>query len=85
MTDVFQSLCLGSEDGHFSQNNNSVMPKIKQKISCEALKEKKKGSVHAKEAHKQTRMSSRTTAMVALTASEQMLIFLRLMRSLKDY
>ena len=84
MTDVFQSLCLGSEDGHFSQNNNSVMPKIKPKISCEAFK-KEKGSVHAKEPHKQTRMSSRTTAMVALTASEQMLILLRLMRSLKDY
>ena len=41
MADVFQLLRLGPEYGHFSQNNNSVMPKNKPKISCEALKERK--------------------------------------------
>ena len=35
-------LCLGSKDGHFSQNNNSVMPENKPKISCEAFKEGKR-------------------------------------------
>ena len=34
-------LRLGPQYGHFSQNNISVMPKNKPKISCKALKERK--------------------------------------------
>ena len=49
------------------------------------LSKREKWSVHAKEAHKQTRMSSRTTAMAAPNASQQILVSLKLMRSLKDY
>ena len=49
------------------------------------LSKKEKWSVDEKEAHKQTRMSSRTTAMAAPNASQQMLVSLKLMRSLKDY
>ena len=49
------------------------------------LSKKEKWSVHAKEAHKQTRMSSRTTAMAAPNESQQKLVSLKLMRSLKDY
>ena len=38
---LLKLLLVGPEYGHFSQNNNSVMPKNKPKISCEALKERK--------------------------------------------
>ena len=43
---LLKLLRLVPEYGHFSQNNNSVMPKNKAKISCEALKERKMKRTH---------------------------------------
>ena len=43
---LLKLLHCGPQYDHFSQNNNSVMPKNKPKISCKALKERKMKYTH---------------------------------------